>query len=117
MVQPSQVLHISLKDSTAHKESPASGGPDSSDHSTAKSFRGVDSNIAHGSTHRIAHKGNPASGGPDSRDCSTAHPSGLINPSDPAEGDPPEQKGDHPPETPPRSTPQARPKTPSVPTP
>ena len=52
----------SLKDSTAHKESPASGGPDSRDHSTAKSFRGVDSNR---STYRIAHEGNPASGGPE----------------------------------------------------
>ena len=107
----------SLKDSTACKESPASGGPESRDCSTAKSFRGVDSSIAHRSTCRIAHKGNPASGGPDSRDCSTAHPSGLINPSDPAEGDPPKQKGDHPPETPPRSTPQTRPKIPPVPTP
>ena len=107
----------SLKDSTAHKENPASGGPDSRDHSTAKSFRGVDSSIAHRSTYRIAHKGNPARGGPDSRDCSTAHPSGLINPSDPAEGDPPKQKGDHPPETPPKSTPQTRPKPPPVPTP
>ena len=72
----------SLKDSIAHKESPASGGPDSRDHSTAKSFRGVDSSIAHRSIHRIAQKSNPASGGPDSRDCSTAHPSGLSNPSD-----------------------------------
>ena len=90
----------SLKDSTAHKENPAHGGPDSRDRSTAKSFRGVDSSIAHRSTHRVAHKGNPACGGPDSRDHSMAHPSGLINPSDPAEGDPPKQKGDHPLKTP-----------------
>ena len=41
----------SLKDSTAHKENPASGGPDLRDRSTAKSFRGVDSNIAHRSTY------------------------------------------------------------------
>ena len=41
----------------------------------------------------------------------------MINPSDPAEGDPPKQKSDHPPEAPPRCTPQTRPKTPPVPTP
>ena len=81
----------SSKDSTAHKENPAHGGPDSRDHSTAKSFRGVDSSIAHRSTHRVAHKDNPACGGPDSRDRSTAHLSGLTNPSDPTEGDPPKQ--------------------------
>ena len=40
----------SLKDST-HKESPASGGPDSRDCSPGKSSRGVDSNIAHSSKH------------------------------------------------------------------
>ena len=56
-----------------------------------------------------AHKENPAHGGPDSRGHSTAHPSGLTNPSDPAEGDPPKQESDHPPKTPPR--------TPPVPTP
>ena len=106
-----------MKDSTAHKENPTHGGPDSRDRSTAKSFRGVDSSIAHRSTHIIAHKDNPAHGGPDSRDRSTAHPSGLINPSDPAEGDPPKQKGDHPPKIPPKSTSQTRPKTPPVPTP
>ena len=85
----------SLKDSTADKESPASGGPDSRDRSTAKSFRGVDSSFAHGSTCRIAHKSDPASGGPDSRDRSTAHPSGLSNPSDKTEGA--FTKGHHPP--------------------
>ena len=95
----------SLKSSTAHKENPAHGGPDSRDRSTAKSFRGVDSSIAHRSTHRVAHKDNPARGGPDSRDCSTTHPSGLTNPSDPTEGDPPIQESDHPPKTPPVPTP------------
>ena len=99
----------SSKDSTAHKESPAHGGPDSRDRSTAKSFRGVDSSIAHRTTHRVAHKDNPAHGGPDSRDRSTAHPSGLTNPSDPTEGDPPKQEGDHPPKTPPVPTPQGKP--------
>ena len=99
----------SFNSSTAHKEYPAHGGPDSRDRSTAKSLKGVDSSIAHRSTHIVAHKDNPAHGGPDSRDCSTAHPSGLTNHSDPAEGDPPKQEGDHPPKTPP--------KTPPVPTP
>ena len=99
----------SLKSSTAHKENPARGGPDSRDRSTAKSFKGVDSSIAHRSTHIVVLKDNPACGGPDSRDCSTAHPSGLTNPSDPAEGDLPKQESDHPPKTPPS--------TPPVPTP
>ena len=99
----------SLNSSTAHKVYPAHAGPDSRDCSTAKSLKGVDSSIAHRSTHIVAHKDNPAHGGPDSRDHSTAHPSGLTNPSDPAEGDPPTQEGDHPPKTPP--------KTPPVPTP
>ena len=95
----------SLKSSTAHKENPAHGGPDSRDHSTAKSLKGVDCSSAHRSTHRIAHKDNPAHGGPDSRDHSTAHPSGLTNPSDPTEGNPPKQESDHPPNTPPVPTP------------
>ena len=99
----------SSKDSTALKENPACGGPDSRDCSTAKSFRGVDSSIAHRTTHRVAHKDNPAHGGPDSRDHSTVHPSGLTNPSDPTEGDPPKQEGDH--------SPRTLPKTPPVPTP
>ena len=106
-----------MKDSITHKDSPAHGGPDSKEHSAAKPFRDFDSSIAHSSTHRVTHKDNPACGDPDSRECSAANPSGLINPSDPAEGDPPKQKDDHPPETPPRSTPQTRPKTPPVPTP
>ena len=104
----------SLKDNIAHKESPASGGPDSRDCSTAKSFRGVDGSIAHKSTHRIAHQSNPASGGPDSRDHSTAHPSGLSNPSDKTEGaftkghHPPRPTSDHPPTTPLRPTPHTQ---------
>ena len=67
------------------QESPASGGPDSRDHSTAKSSRGIDSSIALSGTHRTAQKSNPASGGPGSRDHSTAHPSGLSNSSDKTE--------------------------------
>ena len=43
----------SLKSRIAHKESPASGGPDSRDHSTAKPSREIDSSIAHSSTHRL----------------------------------------------------------------
>ena len=99
----------SLKSSTAHKDNPARGGPDSRDCSTANSLKGVDSSSALRSTQRVAHKDNPARGGPDSRDHSTAHPSGLKNPSDPAEGNPPTQESDHPPKTPPS--------TPPVPTP
>ena len=98
----------SLKSSTAHKDNPARGGPDSRDRSTANSLKGVDSSFAL-STHVVAHRDNPAHGGPDSRDCSTAHPSGLKNPSDPAEGNPPKQESDHAPKTPP--------KTPPIPTP
>ena len=81
------------------------------DRSTAKSFTGVDSNIAHRSTCRIVHKSNPASGGPDSRDRLTAHPSGLSNPSDKIEGaftkghHPPGPTSDYPPTTPSRPTP------------
>ena len=75
----------SLKDKIAHKESPASGGPDSRDHSTAKLSWDIDDSIAHSGTHRTAHKSNPASGDPE-RDHSTAHPSGLSNPSGETEG-------------------------------
>ena len=96
----------SSKDSTALKENSAHGGPDSRDRSIAKSFRGVDSSITHRTTHRVAHKDNPAHGGPDSGDHSTPHPSGLTNPSDPTEGDPPKQEGDHPPKTLPVPTPE-----------
>ena len=95
----------SLKSSTALKENPAHGGPDSRDCSTAKSFKGVDSRIAHRSTSRVTCKDNPAREGPDSRDRSTAYSSGLTNPSDPTEGDPPKQESDHPPKTLPVPTP------------
>ena len=78
----------SLKSSLAHSDNPARGGPDSRDHSTANSLKGVDSSFSC-STHVVAHSDNPACGGPDSRDRSTALPSGLKNPSDPAEGIPP----------------------------
>ena len=98
----------SLKSSLAHSDNPARGGPDSRDHSTANSLKGVDSSFAH-STHIVAHSDNPACGGPDSRDHSTAHPSGLKNPSDPAEGIPPKQDSDHPPKTPPIPTPRSKP--------
>ena len=99
----------SLKSSAAHKENPACGGPDSRDRSTAKSFKGVDSRITHRSTRIAAHKDNPARGGPDSRDHSTAHPSGLTNPSDPTEGNPPKQESEHPPKTPPNTPPVSTP--------
>ena len=101
-------LH-SLKGRIAHKEGPASGGPDSRDHSTAKPSRDIDDSIAHSSTHRTAHKSNPTSGGPDSRDCSTAHPSGLSNPSGKTEEafvkghHPARHTSDHPPPTPSKS--------------
>ena len=100
----------SLNSSTAHKENPTHGGPNSRDRSTAKSLKGVDSSITHRSIHIVAHKDNPAHGGPDSRDHSTAHPSGLTNPSDPAEGDLPKQESDHPPKTPPKTPPVLPPK-------
>ena len=105
---------LKLKDKTAHKESPASRGLDSREHSTAKPSRDMDDSIAHGSTHRTAHKSNPASRGPDSREHSTAHPSGLSNPSGKTEGafskghHPPRCTSDHPPTTPPRSAPHAK---------
>ena len=70
-----------LKDKTAHKESPASRGPDSRKHSTAKPSRDIDDSITHSSTHRTACNSNPASRGPDSVEHSTANPGGLSNPS------------------------------------
>ena len=94
----------SLKSSIESSDNPARGGPDSRDHSTAHSLKGVDSSFAR-STHVVASSDNPARGGPDSRDHSTAHPSGLKNPSDPAEGIPPKQESDHPPKTPPKTLP------------
>ena len=101
-----------MNSSTALKENPAHGGLDSRDRSTAKSFKGVDSSIALRSMHIVTHKDNPAHGGPDSRDRSTAHQSGLTNPSDPAEGDPPKQGSDHPPKTPPGTPPYLPPPPP-----
>ena len=98
----------SLKSSTAHKDNTARGGSDSRDRSTANSLKGVDSSFAL-STHIVAHRDKPARGGPDSRGRSTAHPSGLKNPSDPAEGNPPKQESDHPPKTPPVPTPESKP--------
>ena len=65
------------KDKTAHKESPASRGPDSREHSTAKPSRDIDYSIAHSSTHRTTHKSNPPSRGPDLREHSKANSSGL----------------------------------------
>ena len=65
---------------------------------------------AHSLKSSTAHKDNPAHGGPDSRDRSTAHPSGLKNPSDPAEGIPPKQESDHPLKTPPSTSPVPTPK-------
>ena len=102
----------SLKSSLAHSDNPARGGPDSRDRSTANPLKGVDSSSAR-STHVVEHSDNPAHGGPDSRDRSTAYPSGLKNPSDPAEGIPPKQESDQPPKTPPNTqsipTPQSKP--------
>ena len=99
----------SLKGRIAHKESPASGGPDSRDHSTAKPPSNIDDSKAHSSTHRTAHQSNPASGGPDSREHSTVHPSGLSNPSGKTEEafvkghHPPRHTSDHPQPTPSKS--------------
>ena len=103
--------------SLEHLDVGAVGGPELREHSLAKLSGTTLLGPACSLKDSTAHKENPAHGGPDSRDHSTAPPSGLINPSDPAEGDPPKQKGDHPLETPPKSTPQTRPKTPPVPTP
>ena len=100
----------SLKSSFAHKDSPVCGGPDSRDRSAAKPFRDLDSSIARSSTSSITHIDSPARGGPDSRDHSAATPIGLKNPSDPAEGDPPKQKSDHPPQTPPKAPPVPTPR-------
>ena len=100
----------SLKSSLARSDNPACGGPDSRDRSTANSLKGVDSSFAR-STHVVAHSDNPARGGPDSRDHSTAHPSGLKNSSDPAEGIPPKQESDHPPNTPPKTPPISTPRS------
>ena len=87
----------------------ATGGPESREHLPAKFCGTTLQGPAHSLKSSTAHKENPAHGGPDSRDHSTAHPSGLKNPSDPAEGIPPKQESDHPPKTPPT--------TPPIPTP
>ena len=85
------------------------GGPESREHSLAKFCGTTLPGAACSLNSSTAHKENPACGGPDSRDHSTAHPRGLKNPSDPAEGIPPKQESDRPPKTPPN--------TPPVPTP
>ena len=100
----------SLKSSFAHIDSPARGGPDSRDRSAAKPLRDLDSSIARSSTTSITHINSPARGGPDSRDHSAAISIGLKNPSDPAEGDPPKQKSEHPPQTPPKAPPVPTPR-------
>ena len=95
--------------SLEHLDFEAAGSPESREHSPAKLSGTTLQGPARSLKSSTAHKDNPAHGGPDSRDRSTAHPSGLKNPSDPAEGNPPKQESDHPPKTPP--------KTPPVPTP
>ena len=96
--------------SLEHLDIEATGGPESREDSPAK-FCGT---TLPGPTRSLksstAHKENPARGGPDSRDRSTAHPSGLINPSDPTEGNPPKQESDHPPNTPSNTPPVPTPK-------
>ena len=98
-----------IEDKTAHKENPASRGPDSREHLTTKPSRDIDDSIAHSSTHRTAHKSNPACRGPDSREHSTVHPSILSNPSGKTEEafakghHPPRHTSDHPLSTPSKS--------------
>ena len=86
--------------SLEHLDVEAMGGPELREHSPAKFSGTTLPGPACSSKDSTALKENPAHGGPDSRDRSTAHPSGLTNPSDPTEGDPPKQEGDHPPKTP-----------------
>ena len=95
--------------SLEHLDIEAVGGPESREHLPAKFCSSTFPGPARSLKSSTAHKENPAHGGPDSRDHSTAHPSGLTNSSDPAEGDLPKQESDHPPKTPPN--------TPPVPTP
>ena len=95
--------------SLEHLDYEATGGPESREHSPAKLSGTTLQGPARSLKSSLACSDNPAHGGPDSRDCSTAHPSGLKNPSDPAEGIPPKQESDHPPKTPPN--------TPPIPTP
>ena len=75
--------------SLEHLDFEAVGGPESREHSPAKLSGTTLQGPAHSLKSSTTHKDNPARGGPDSRDHSTAHPSGLKNPSDPAEGNPP----------------------------
>ena len=91
--------------SLEHLDFEAAGGPESREHSPAKLSGTTLQGPAHSLKSSTAHKDNPAHGGPDSRDRSTAHPSGLKNPSDPAEGNPPKQESDHPPKTLPKTSP------------
>ena len=99
--------------SLEHLDIEAAGDPESREHSPAKFCGTTLPGPAHSLKSSTAHKENPARGGPDSRDRSTTHPSGLTNPSDPAEGDPPKQESDHlpktPPSTPPVPTPRGKP--------
>ena len=88
--------------SLEHLDFEAAGGPESREHSPAKLSGTTLQGPACSLKSSLARSDNPACGGPDSRDRSTAHPSGLKNPSDPAEGIPPKQESDHPPRTPPK---------------
>ena len=92
--------------SLEHLDFEAVGGPESREHSPAKLSGTTLQGPAHSLKSSLAHSDNPAHGGPDSRDRSTAYPSGLKNPSDPAEGIPPKQESDHPPKTPPNLPPE-----------
>ena len=95
-----------LKDKVAHKESPASRGPDSREHLRAKSSSDIDDSAAHSSSHSYAQNENPASRDPASREHSTATPQGLSNPSGKTEGTSseghhqPRHTSDHPPPSP-----------------
>ena len=95
--------------SLEHLDFEAAGGLESREHSPAKLSGTTLQGPARSLKSRLACSDNPARGGPDSRDRSTAHPSGLKNRSDPAEGIPPKQESDHPPKTPPVPTPQSKP--------
>ena len=99
--------------SLEHLDFEAAEGPESREHSPAKLSGTTPQGPVRSLKSSLARSDNPAHGGPDSRDRSTAHPSGLKNPSDPAEGIPPKQESDHPPKTPPNTppipTPQSKP--------
>ena len=100
MLISTQVQHLEK-----HLDVEAMGGLESREHSLVKFSGTTLPGPACSLKSSIALKENPARGGPDSRNRSTAHPSGLTIPSDPTEGDPPKQEGDHPPKTPPVPTP------------